>query len=192
MRGEEPESKTGSVWETESMVPWGASTTDVQQSTDQRRIADPEPGPLDDRVRTRWIRELREALDPLLDAWFPRCIDHEYGGFLCDFDYRWKASGPHRKMLEFQARQTRLAAIGWSSRRCSRCCAAYRSKPPAREVDRNRAAACAYGSRGRLRPWARGFGGSTGSRRRRAARRRPNRNPPAPEFRRNRIRRKGA
>jgi mannobiose 2-epimerase len=80
-------------------------------STDQRRITDPEPGPLDMGVRARWIREFREALDPLLDVWFPRCIDHEYGGFLCDFDYRWKATGPHRKMLEFQARQTRLAAV---------------------------------------------------------------------------------
>ncbi len=46
----------------------------------------------------------------VLDVWYPRCIDHEYGGFLCDFDRRWQPCGPHDKMLEFQARQTWLAA----------------------------------------------------------------------------------
>ncbi|MFN2421831.1 MAG: AGE family epimerase/isomerase [Gemmatimonadota bacterium] len=46
----------------------------------------------------------------VLDAWFPRCIDHEEGGFLCDFDRRWSSSGPHDKLLEFQARQTLTAA----------------------------------------------------------------------------------
>jgi mannobiose 2-epimerase len=44
------------------------------------------------------------------DAWFPRGLDTEYGGFLCDFDRRWRSIGPHDKQLEFQARQTLLAA----------------------------------------------------------------------------------
>lgn len=50
----------------------------------------------------------RHALDP----WFPRCLDREHGGFLCDFDARWRPRGAHVKMLEFQARQTRVAALG--------------------------------------------------------------------------------
>ena len=65
----------------------------------------------DEETRAKMVRELRDALDDLLDAWFPRVIDREHGGFLCDFDHRWKPTGPHRKMLEFQARQTRLAVI---------------------------------------------------------------------------------
>ena len=57
------------------------------------------------------VRQFRDALVALLDVWFPRVIDREHGGFRCDFDYRWNPSGPHHKMLEFQARQTRLAAL---------------------------------------------------------------------------------
>lgn len=48
----------------------------------------------------------------VLDAWFPRCLDHDYGGFLCDFDRAWRSSGPHEKLLEFQARQTWIASLG--------------------------------------------------------------------------------
>ena len=65
----------------------------------------------DRESRSKLVREFRDALDDLLDAWFPRVIDREHGGFLCDFDHRWKPTGPHRKMLGFQARQTRVAAI---------------------------------------------------------------------------------
>jgi cellobiose epimerase len=43
-------------------------------------------------------------------AWFPRCIDREHGGFLCDFDRAWRSDGPHDKQLEFQARQTAASA----------------------------------------------------------------------------------
>ena len=46
----------------------------------------------------------------VIDVWFPRSLDREYGGFLCDFDYRWKPDGPNEKLLEFQARHTRFAA----------------------------------------------------------------------------------
>ena len=47
----------------------------------------------------------------VLEPWFPRCLDTEHGGFLCDFDSRWRPAGPQVKMLEFQARQTRVAAL---------------------------------------------------------------------------------
>src|SRR5262249_24983683 len=46
----------------------------------------------------------------VLDVWFPRSLDSEHGGFLCDFDRAWRPCGPHDKLLEFQARQTWLAA----------------------------------------------------------------------------------
>ena len=46
----------------------------------------------------------------VIDVWFPRSLDREYGGFLCDFDYRWKPCGPNEKLLEFQARHTWFAA----------------------------------------------------------------------------------
>lgn len=54
--------------------------------------------------------ELEAELQRLLTIWFPRCLDREHGGFLCDFDHRWKPAGPQRKMLEYQARQTLAAA----------------------------------------------------------------------------------
>ena len=55
--------------------------------------------------------ELEGALrEHVLDSWFPRCLDTEYGGYLCDFDRRWRPDGAQEKFLEFQARQTLLAA----------------------------------------------------------------------------------
>lgn len=51
--------------------------------------------------------ELRRELDALLDVWFPRVVDAQHSGFLCDFDHRWRAVGPHTKALEFQARMVR-------------------------------------------------------------------------------------
>ena len=46
----------------------------------------------------------------VLDVWFPRSLDREYGGFFCDFDRRWRSCGPQGKLLEFQARHTLIAA----------------------------------------------------------------------------------
>jgi cellobiose epimerase len=81
------------------------------RSRDTRHAVDASPGRLDEPTRAKLVFEFRSALDDLLDAWFPRVIDREHGGFLCDFDHRWRPTGPHRKMLEFQARQARLAAM---------------------------------------------------------------------------------
>jgi mannobiose 2-epimerase len=55
---------------------------------------------------------MEAELRSLQRAWFPRCIDRQHGGFLCDFDHRWQPTGPHHKLLEFQARQTLAAARG--------------------------------------------------------------------------------
>jgi len=55
-------------------------------------------------------RELENELRKLMGVWFPRSVDREHGGFLCDFDHRWKPLGPQLKMLEYQARQTIAAA----------------------------------------------------------------------------------
>ncbi len=46
----------------------------------------------------------------VLRPWFPRSVDGTHGGFLCDFDRRWKPCGPQEKLLEFQARHTLIAA----------------------------------------------------------------------------------
>src|SRR6266404_3487281 len=56
------------------------------------------------------IRELESELRRLTGVWFPRSLDREYGGFLCDFDHRWRPRGAQSKMLEYQARQTIAAA----------------------------------------------------------------------------------
>lgn len=46
----------------------------------------------------------------VIGVWFPRSLDTEHGGFLCDFDRTWKPVGPHDKLLEFQARHLVFAA----------------------------------------------------------------------------------
>jgi mannobiose 2-epimerase len=67
-------------------------------------------------------REVADALNKTIQAWFPRCLDSAHGGFLCDFDSGWGENGPHDKMLEFQARTTRAAAqaalLDGSNARC--------------------------------------------------------------------------
>jgi cellobiose epimerase len=62
-------------------------------------------------MRAPTVKEFESTLERhVLDVWFPRSLDLEYGGFLCDFDHAWRPCGPHEKLLEFQARQTWLAA----------------------------------------------------------------------------------
>jgi mannobiose 2-epimerase len=59
-----------------------------------------------DRLREDWETELHR----LATTWFPRTVDREHGGFLCDFDHRWRPAGAHLKLLEYQARSTLAAA----------------------------------------------------------------------------------
>lgn len=67
---------------------------------------------MDQFVKASVRNELETELRRLLSVWFPRSVDREHGGFLCDFDHRWNATGPHAKMLEYQARQTTVASRG--------------------------------------------------------------------------------
>lgn len=92
-------------------IPGGSRDRERMQTTDKHSAAEPRFEPLAEPLRARLLREFRVALEDVLDAWFPRVIDREHGGFLCDFDYRWRARGPQKKLLEFQARQSRLAAV---------------------------------------------------------------------------------
>lgn len=48
----------------------------------------------------------------LLEIWFPRCLDRENGGFLCDFDSQWRPAGKQPKSIVFQGRMTWLASQG--------------------------------------------------------------------------------
>lgn len=54
--------------------------------------------------------ELEAHLRDLMAVWFPRTVDREQGGFLCDFDRRWKPGGRQRRLLEYQARQVLSAS----------------------------------------------------------------------------------
>jgi hypothetical protein len=57
--------------------------------------------------------EIESELDFILKAWFPRTIDTEYGGFLSDFDYRWRPRGPQHKqpLLQREPRVSRSCTI---------------------------------------------------------------------------------
>lgn len=50
--------------------------------------------------------ELEESLFTyIVDAWYPRCVDTIYGGYIPDFEYDWTMSeGPQNKALVQQAR----------------------------------------------------------------------------------------
>jgi mannose/cellobiose epimerase-like protein (N-acyl-D-glucosamine 2-epimerase family) len=47
----------------------------------------------------------------VLQTLLPRCVDREYGGFLVDFDERWRPAGPHNKTLEHATRTTMAFAL---------------------------------------------------------------------------------
>jgi len=49
----------------------------------------------------------------VLQAWFPRTLDHVSGGYLSNFDHRWRAGAEQPKTVVFQARALWLAARGW-------------------------------------------------------------------------------
>jgi mannose/cellobiose epimerase-like protein (N-acyl-D-glucosamine 2-epimerase family) len=49
----------------------------------------------------------RHVVEPLV----ARCVDAEYGGFLVDFDERWRPVGPHDKTLEHASRTTLAFAL---------------------------------------------------------------------------------
>lgn len=48
--------------------------------------------------------EIQEELDRKLDAWYPRVIDREYGGYLSNFSYKWEQEEAQEKMIVTQAR----------------------------------------------------------------------------------------
>src|SRR4051794_24939058 len=52
----------------------------------------------------------KALVDQHLHAWFPRCLDREHGGFLCDFNYEWQAAGEQPKTVVYQSRMTWLAS----------------------------------------------------------------------------------
>jgi mannobiose 2-epimerase len=60
-----------------------------------------------DAIPGRLEAVLREHV---IDAWFPRSLDTEHGGFLTSFDRRWRPYHRQPKLLEFQARHTLFAA----------------------------------------------------------------------------------
>jgi mannobiose 2-epimerase len=55
-------------------------------------------------TRASLAAEMRAALTDLLDAWYPRTVDGEHGGFLSRFDHQWHPQEPQEKMIVTQAR----------------------------------------------------------------------------------------
>jgi mannobiose 2-epimerase len=68
---------------------------------------DPRPLAAQDVAR----QEIESALKQSnLEVWFPRTVDNEQGGFLCDFDREWRPAGKQPKTIVFQSRMTWLAS----------------------------------------------------------------------------------
>jgi mannobiose 2-epimerase len=71
--------------------------------------------PLSSAERARIAGEIEKSIKTsLLNVWYPRVIDQEYGGFLTTFTYDFKATGPQDKMIVTQARHV------WTSAKASR------------------------------------------------------------------------
>jgi mannobiose 2-epimerase len=89
---------------------------DVRDSARNRATCWPLAGtPGFSRLDSDWRASLADKLladlrEHTIAPWYPRCIDRDAGGFFCDFDSAWNPRGTQKRMLEFQARQTRTAA----------------------------------------------------------------------------------
>lgn len=57
-------------------------------------------------VRAALAGEVETGLLGIFHAWYPRAMDHEYGGFLSQFDAEWTPVGDQQKMIVTQARHT--------------------------------------------------------------------------------------
>ena len=74
-------------------------------------------GPLTPAVRTALADEVEVGLRDVLDAWYPRAVDTEAGGFLSGFDHAWQPVGDQQKMIVMQARHvwTTAQAAMWTN-----------------------------------------------------------------------------
>ncbi len=55
--------------------------------------------------RAELAREMESTLvNDILHAWYPRCVDEEFGGYLTSFDYKWQPLERQNKMIVTQAR----------------------------------------------------------------------------------------
>jgi len=48
--------------------------------------------------------ELKHELDNEFRLWYPLCLDHEYGGYYSDINYKWEVEGEQTKMIVTQSR----------------------------------------------------------------------------------------
>ncbi|WP_062543063.1 AGE family epimerase/isomerase [Rufibacter tibetensis] len=62
--------------------------------------------------RAKIAAEIEQSMrSKLLNVWYPRSIDKQYGGFLSSFTYDWQPTGSQDKMIVTQARHTWSNAI---------------------------------------------------------------------------------
>lgn len=70
--------------------------------------------PVELSERSRIGAEIRESIPAdMLQHWYPKAADQEYGGYLSTFTYDWQPTGPQDKMIVTQARHL------WSNARAS-------------------------------------------------------------------------
>jgi mannobiose 2-epimerase len=56
-------------------------------------------------------KEIEQALrQGSLEVWFPRILDKEHGGYLCDFDHQWRPGGQQNKTIVYQSRALWMAS----------------------------------------------------------------------------------
>ncbi len=55
-------------------------------------------------VRAEIAEEVENEMSTNLDAWYPRVIDPEHGGYISNFSHDWEMTGSQEKMIVTQAR----------------------------------------------------------------------------------------
>ncbi len=65
--------------------------------------AEPSRQQLAQDIESVWVNDI-------LHAWYPRCVDEGFGGYLTRFDYQWQPLEPQHKMIVTQARHVWTAS----------------------------------------------------------------------------------
>ena len=84
--------------------------------------------PENDEIPTDISGEIESELKRLVDIWYPRVIDEEYGGYLSRFSYNWRPKDPQDKMIVTQSRHL------WTLSKLGEC---FSSDQPYREYAAN-------------------------------------------------------
>lgn len=89
MRHHLSEKSTGFIWRVMAITLLAVGVTACSSEPESEKIQ---------------AQVIEDEMKLMLDAWYPRVIDEEYGGYISSFSHDWEMTGTQEKMIVTQAR----------------------------------------------------------------------------------------